>query len=54
MRTEQRNGFMLTEAVDEEGKTNFIYRILFLLPLSISAFAVLPAAVTQVGIVTKP
>jgi hypothetical protein len=54
MRTAQRNWFMLTEALDEEGKTNLIYRILFLLPLSISAFTVLPTAVTQVGIVTKP
>jgi len=45
---------MLTEAVDGEGKANFIYRILCLLPLSISAFIVLLAAVTQAGIVTKP
>jgi hypothetical protein len=46
---------MLTEAVDEEGKANFIYRVpFFLLPLTISAFTALPAAVTQVGIVGKP
>ena len=46
---------LVTESVDAEGKANFIYRILFfLLPLSIYAFAVLPASVTEVGIVTKP
>jgi len=45
---------MLTEAVDEEGKAPSFTESFCLFPLSISVFTMVPAAVTEVGIVTKP
>jgi len=45
---------MLTEAVYEEGKAASFTESFCLFPLFISVFTVLTAALTEVGIVTKP